>query len=75
VIDQFEQHIRAVVGWPLGDGQRHSNVEMLNLIGDDVDRIPEFAKDGSVAIHMYGKDDVKVGRKMGHVNKITGPAA
>lgn len=75
VIDQFEQHIRAVVGWPLGDGKRHSNVEMLNLIGDDVDRIPEFAKDGSVAIHMYGKDDVKSGRKMGHVNTITGPAA
>jgi 5-(carboxyamino)imidazole ribonucleotide synthase len=75
VIDQFEQHIRAVVGWPLGDGKRHSNVEMLNLIGEDVDRIPEFAKDGSVAIHMYGKDDVKAGRKMGHVNTITGPAA
>lgn len=74
VIDQFEQHIRAVVGWPLGDGKRHSNVEMLNLIGDDVDRIPEFAKDGSVAIHMYGKADVKKGRKMGHVNKITGAA-
>ena len=75
VIDQFEQHIRAVIGWPLGDGQRHSNVEMLNLIGDDVDQIPDFAKDGAVAIHMYGKDDVKVGRKMGHINKITGPAA
>lgn len=74
VIDQFEQHIRAVIGWPLGDGKRHSNVEMLNLIGDDVDRIPEFAKDGSVAIHMYGKADVKKGRKMGHVNKITGAA-
>ncbi len=74
VIDQFEQHIRAVVGWPLGDGKRHSNVEMLNLIGDDVDRIPEFAKDGSVAVHMYGKADVKKGRKMGHVNKITGAA-
>ncbi|MBU2891222.1 5-(carboxyamino)imidazole ribonucleotide synthase [Celeribacter halophilus] len=74
VIDQFEQHIRAVVGWPLGDGKRHSNVEMLNLIGDDVERIPEFAKDGSVAIHLYGKADVKPGRKMGHVNKITGAA-
>ncbi|SFK02125.1 5-(carboxyamino)imidazole ribonucleotide synthase [Celeribacter neptunius] len=74
VIDQFEQHIRAVAGWPLGDGKRHSNVEMLNLIGDDVDRIPEFAKDGAVAIHLYGKTDVKPGRKMGHVNKITGPA-
>lgn len=70
VIDQFEQHIRAVVGWPLGDGTRHSDVEMLNLIGDDVDRIPEFAKDGSVAIHLYGKAEAKPGRKMGHVNRI-----
>lgn len=74
VVDQFEQHIRAVVGWPLGDGKRHSNVEMLNLIGDDVERIPEFAKDGATAIHLYGKADVKPGRKMGHVNKITGAA-
>ncbi|WP_439103284.1 5-(carboxyamino)imidazole ribonucleotide synthase [Celeribacter marinus] len=73
-IDQFEQHIRAVVGWPLGDGTRHSNVEMLNLIGDDVDRIAEFAKDGSVGIHLYGKADVKAGRKMGHINTITGAA-
>jgi 5-(carboxyamino)imidazole ribonucleotide synthase len=74
VIDQFEQHIRAVVGWPLGDGKRHSNVEMLNLIGDDMDRVPEFAKDGSVALHLYGKGVVKAGRKMGHVNKVTGAA-
>ncbi|MEM5467556.1 5-(carboxyamino)imidazole ribonucleotide synthase [Celeribacter marinus] len=73
-IDQFEQHIRAVVGWPLGDGTRHSNVEMLNLIGDDVDRIADFAKDGSVGIHLYGKADVKAGRKMGHINTITGAA-
>ncbi|SLN20612.1 N5-carboxyaminoimidazole ribonucleotide synthase [Aquimixticola soesokkakensis] len=73
-IDQFEQHIRAVAGWPLGDGQRHSNVEMLNLIGDDVDRIPELAKDGKVAIHLYGKAQAKKGRKMGHVNRILGPA-
>ncbi|WP_166416726.1 5-(carboxyamino)imidazole ribonucleotide synthase [Cochlodiniinecator piscidefendens] len=71
VIDQFEQHIRAIAGWPLGDGSRHSNVEMLNLIGDDVDRIPELAKDGKAAIHLYGKTDAKPGRKMGHVNKIT----
>ncbi|WP_417266865.1 5-(carboxyamino)imidazole ribonucleotide synthase [Celeribacter baekdonensis] len=74
VIDQFEQHIRAVVGWPLGDGTRHSNVEMLNLIGDDVNRIPELAKNGAVAIHLYGKADAKPGRKMGHVNTIKGPA-
>ncbi len=73
-IDQFEQHIRAVAGWPLGDGTRHSNVEMLNLIGDDVNRIPELAKSGAVGIHLYGKAQVKAGRKMGHVNTLTGPA-
>ena len=73
-IDQFEQHIRAVAGWPLGDGQRHSNVEMLNLIGDDVNQIPELAEKGTVAIHLYGKADVKPGRKMGHINRILGPA-
>ncbi|WP_194094010.1 5-(carboxyamino)imidazole ribonucleotide synthase [Marivivens aquimaris] len=73
VVDQFEQHIRAVVGWPLGDGTRHSNVVMENLIGDDVDRIPDYAKEG-VAIHLYGKAEAKPGRKMGHINRITGPA-
>lgn len=72
-VDQFEQHIRAVAGWPLGDGKRHSNVVMTNLIGDDVDRIPEIAKSGD-ALHLYGKADAKPGRKMGHVNRVTGSA-
>ena len=70
-VDQFEQHIRAVVGWPLGDGQRHSDVVMENLIGADVERLPELAKEPNCAIHMYGKADAKPGRKMGHVNRIT----
>jgi 5-(carboxyamino)imidazole ribonucleotide synthase len=73
VIDQFEQHIRAIAGWPLGDGKRHSNVVMENLIGDDVLRIPEIATTGA-AIHLYGKAEARAGRKMGHVNRITGPA-
>ena len=73
-IDQFEQHIRAIAGWPLGDGTRQSNVRMLNLIGDDVGRVPELAKDSATAIHLYGKVDTKPGRKMGHVNQILGPA-
>ncbi len=73
VIDQFEQHIRAIAGWPLGDGKRHSNVVMENLIGDDVRKIPEIAATGA-AIHLYGKDEAREGRKMGHVNRITGPA-
>ena len=72
-ICQFEQHIRAIAGWPLGDGSRHSNVVMENLIGDDVDRIPELATTNT-AIHLYGKADAKPGRKMGHINRVTGPA-
>ncbi len=68
-VDQFEQHIRAVAGWPLGDGSRHSDVQMENLIGDDMDRLDEIAK-SNAAVHLYGKSDVKPGRKMGHVNRI-----
>ncbi|WP_299935648.1 5-(carboxyamino)imidazole ribonucleotide synthase [uncultured Pelagimonas sp.] len=68
---QFEQHIRAVSGWPLGDGQRHSDVQMENLIGDDMDKMPELMADPSCALHLYGKADVKPGRKMAHVNRIT----
>lgn len=74
LIDQFEQHIRAIAGWPLGDGARHSDIEMLNLIGDDVRGVAELAKDPEVAIHLYGKAEVKAGRKMGHVNRRLGPA-
>ena len=73
-VDQFEQHIRAVAGWPLGDGKRHSNVVMENLIGDDMDRVADLARDGACALHLYGKAEVKPGRKMGHVNRVTGPA-
>lgn len=72
-VDQFEQHIRAVAGWPLGDGARHSNVTMENLIGADMDRVPEIARTNA-SLHLYGKPDVRPGRKMGHVNRVTGPA-
>ncbi len=70
-IDQFEQHIRAVTGWPLGDGKRHSDVVMENLIGDDMDRVPDIAREPNAALHLYGKTETKPGRKMGHVNRIT----
>ena len=69
-IDQFEQHIRAVAGWPLGDGKRHSDVVMENLIGADMDRVPDIAKEPNAALHLYGKAETKPGRKMGHVNRI-----
>ncbi len=74
LVDQFEQHIRAVAGWPLGDGTHHTNVVMTNLIGDDVSKVPDLAQDSANAIHLYGKSEVKAGRKMGHVNRVTGPA-
>lgn len=68
--DQFEQHIRAVAGWPLGNGQRHADVMMENLIGEDMDRVPDLAREPDTALHIYGKTDVKPGRKMGHINRI-----
>ncbi|MBW4980956.1 5-(carboxyamino)imidazole ribonucleotide synthase [Mameliella sp. CS4] len=68
MVDQFEQHIRAVAGWPLGDGSRHSDIRMENLIGDDMDRVPSLAADPACALHLYGKAEVKPGRKMGHAN-------
>lgn len=69
-VDQFEQHVRAVAGWPLGDGSRYADVVMENLIGDDMRRVPEIAKEANASLHLYGKADVKPGRKMGHVNRV-----
>lgn len=71
-VDQFEQHIRAVAGLPLGDGKRHADVVMENLIGDDIDRVPQLLTESRCQVHLYGKSDAKPGRKMGHVNRITG---
>jgi 5-(carboxyamino)imidazole ribonucleotide synthase len=69
-VDQFEQHIRAVAGLTLGDGSRHSDVEMENLIGDDIDKIPDILTEKNAALHIYGKSSARAGRKMGHVNRI-----
>jgi 5-(carboxyamino)imidazole ribonucleotide synthase len=69
-VDQFEQHIRAIAGWPLGNGKRHNDVVMENLIGNDVDRIPDLANCPQTALHLYGKTETKPGRKMGHINRI-----
>jgi 5-(carboxyamino)imidazole ribonucleotide synthase len=70
-VDQFEQHIRAVTGLPLGDGNRYADVVMENLIGDDVIKVPELLKARDTAVHLYGKGAPRPGRKMGHVNRIT----
>jgi 5-(carboxyamino)imidazole ribonucleotide synthase len=69
-VDQFEQHIRAITGLPLGDGNRYADVVMENLIGDDVLRVPDLLKARDTAVHLYGKGAPRPGRKMGHVNRV-----
>lgn len=69
-VDQFEQHVRAIAGWPLGDGSRFANVVMENLIGDGIDRLHEYTRNPKAAVHLYGKADARPGRKMGHVNIV-----
>ncbi len=67
--DQFEQHIRAIAGWPLGDPRRMADVVMQNLVGDEVEIVPN-GLDGDTQPHLYGKAEARPGRKMGHINKI-----
>lgn len=67
---QFEQHIRAVAGWPLGPTTRVAEIEMLNLIGEDANAWAALAADPTARLHLYGKRDARAGRKMGHVTKL-----
>lgn len=69
---QFEQHIRAVAGWPLGDPARLGSVEMINLIGEDAAGWRDILADGRAHLHLYGKAEIRAGRKMGHINRILG---
>lgn len=70
VVSQFEQHIRAVAGWPLKPAVRFADCEMENLIGDDVLRWREITAEPNACLHLYGKSEARPGRKMGHVNRI-----
>jgi 5-(carboxyamino)imidazole ribonucleotide synthase len=70
---QFENHIRAIVGLPLGPTKQVSPmVEMTNLIGHDADKWFEIASDSGAHLHLYGKHDSRPGRKMGHVTRLRG---
>ena len=69
-VSQFEQHIRAVAGWPLGTPIRHGRVEMINLIGSEVEDYRAWLKVAGTAVHLYGKAAVRPGRKMGHVTRV-----
>jgi 5-(carboxyamino)imidazole ribonucleotide synthase len=72
VCDQFEQHIRAIAGWPLGPTAAHARIEMTNLLGDAVDQWAELAAEPNARLHLYGKTDARPGRKMAHVNRVLG---
>jgi 5-(carboxyamino)imidazole ribonucleotide synthase len=67
---QFEQHMRAVAGWPLGEVDPHSSAVMLNLIGHDVDDWPSLSAEPDVRLHLYGKRQTRDGRKMGHATRL-----
>jgi 5-(carboxyamino)imidazole ribonucleotide synthase len=70
LVDQFQQHIRAVAGWPLGDGSRHSDAVMTNLIGAEAEEWHRLAASAD-GLHLYGKAEARPGRKMGHVTRIS----
>ena len=70
-VDQFEQHVRAVAGWPLGPTEAIAHVEMTNLLGDEADQWPRLAAEPETRLWLYGKGEARPGRKMGHVNRLT----
>ena len=69
-ISQFEQHIRAIAGWPLGKPVRHGPVTMTNLIGDDINGYEQWLTVPGATVHLYGKGAPRPGRKMGHVTQV-----
>jgi 5-(carboxyamino)imidazole ribonucleotide synthase len=69
-ISQFEQHIRAIAGWPLGKPVRHGDVIMTNLIGDDILDYGQWLTVPGATVHLYGKGAPRPGRKMGHVTEV-----
>lgn len=69
-VSQFEQHIRAVAGWPLAIPLRIGEVEMINLIGEEVHDYARWLEVPGAAVHLYGKREARPGRKMGHVTRV-----
>lgn len=67
---QFEQHVRAIAGWPLGSPERIAAATMENLIGAEIDGWRGVLAEPGARLHVYGKRSVRPGRKMGHVNRL-----
>ncbi|HXV28764.1 MAG TPA: 5-(carboxyamino)imidazole ribonucleotide synthase [Sinorhizobium sp.] len=70
VVSQFEQHVRAIAGLPLGDPSRHSDCVMQNLIGDEIAEVSGLLAERDVLVHLYGKTEARPGRKMGHFTRL-----
>ena len=71
-VSQFEQHIRAVAGWPLAQPVRLGRVEMINLIGAEAGDYARWLTMPGASLHLYGKGEPVPGRKMGHVTRVQG---
>ena len=71
---QFEQHVRAVCGWPLGSTRRLGAIQMQNLIGHEVDTWRQVIAEPGAHLHLYGKAEARPGRKMGHVTRVRAEA-
>ena len=69
-VSQFEQCVRAVAGLPLGPTERHADAVMENLLGFEAERWLELAADPDARLHLYGKNEARPGRKMGHVTRL-----
>jgi len=74
-ISQFENHMRAVAGWPLGSTERHSDAQMTNLIGAEALEWQKLAAEPGATLHLYGKREARPGRKMGHVTRLRAKSA
>ncbi|MDB5545026.1 MAG: 5-(carboxyamino)imidazole ribonucleotide synthase [Hyphomicrobiales bacterium] len=70
VTSQFEQHVRAICGWPLGSPRRHGRIEMRNLIGAQGNDWERLLGEPGLCLHLYGKHEARTGRKMGHWTKV-----
>jgi len=69
-VSQFEQHIRAIAGWPLARPVRHGPVTMTNLIGDEINSYEQWLTVPGATVHLYGKGAPRPGRKMGHITEV-----
>ena len=68
---QFEQHVRAICGLPLGSAELIAGGAVMdNLIGGDVDRWAELIAEPGAALHLYNKGEARAGRKMGHDTRL-----